>query len=74
MAEKLKIDTEIIETIGETPGLSPHRIANALIVGYSTTYTKTRISFLVATGRICAVTDSAGRSKLYPQDAPTLEA
>ena len=66
----LKIDSQIIDKIGETPGMSPHSIGNALIVGYSTTYTKTRISFLVATGKIRAVTNSAGRSKLYLPDAP----
>jgi hypothetical protein len=70
MTDDLKIDTQIIDIIGETPGMSPHRIATILICNFSTTYTKTRISYLVATGRIRAVTDPAGRSKLHLPDAP----
>lgn len=70
MTDDLKIDTQIIDKIGETPGLSPHGIANALIIEFSTTYVKTRIIYLVATGKIRAVTETGGRSKLYLPDAP----
>ena len=74
MTDDLKIDTQIIEKIGEAPGMSPNRIATTLIGQWSGTWTKTRISQLAAKGKIRAVTDSSGRSKLYLPDAPALEA
>lgn len=74
MTDDLKIDTKIIDKIGEIPGTTPHRIATTLIGNWSATWTKTRIERLAAQGRIRIVKDQSGRSKLYLPDAPALEA